>query len=120
MSTIQHYQIKATTTRELISEAMKIDVLLGVSGPVMTLSLFLLPQSAVLEILPKGKKHAVYNNMAVGFDLIYYSHHQLETSIFEKDAGDGYEAYIDRFTLWQYLLDLRNMVQHNKYHCIVS
>ena len=99
---------------------MKIDVLFGVSGPIMTLALFMLPQSGVLEILPKGEKHAVYNNMAVGFDLVYYSHHQLETSIFEKEATDEYEAYIDRFTLWQYLLDLRNMVQHNKYHSTVS
>ena len=38
----------------------------------------------------------------------------------EQLLGDEYEAYIDRFTLWQYLLDLRNMVQHNKYHFTVS
>lgn len=34
---------------------MKIDVLFGVSGPIMTLALFMLPQSGVLEILPKGE-----------------------------------------------------------------
>ena len=105
--------------KELVIETMKIDVLLGVSGPIMTLSLFMLPQSVILEILPKGEKHATYNRVAVGLDLIYYCHHQLETSIFEKEATGEYEAFIDKFTLWQYLLDLRNMVQHNKYHLIV-
>lgn len=57
--------------------------------------------------------------MAVGFDLVYYSHHQLETSIFEKEATDEYEAYIDRFTLWQYLLDLlkHGSTQQIPFHC---
>ena len=86
-----------------------VDVLLAVSSPALSLMLFLRPHSGVLEVLPKNQKKAM------GLDLAYHTHYQLESSPFEKLAPQPYEAFIDQYTLWQYLASLKTMVTHNKY-----
>ena len=104
-------------TKDLVKEMMDVDILIAVSSPILSLSMFLKPQSGVLEILPRNEKTAMYSRLAYSLDLVYYSHHQLERSVFEQpDQEDPNVAYVDPITLWQYLPDLCNMVRHNKYH----
>ena len=93
------------------------DILIAVSSPVLSLAMFLMPQSGVLEILPRYETTAQYSRFVYGLDLLYYSHHQLERSMFETENHlQTATTYVDKNTMWQYLLDMCNMVRHNKYH----
>lgn len=92
-----------------------VDVLLAVSSPVLSLMLFMRPHSGVLEVLPKNQKTAMFGRLATSLDLMYHTHYQLESSPFEKLAPQPYEAFIDQYTLWQYLASLRTMVTQYKY-----
>ena len=105
------------TTKELVKEFMEVDILIAVSSPILSLAMFLMPRSGVLEVLPRYETTAQYSHFAYGLDLLYYSHHQLEKSVFETESHlQTATAYVDKNTMWQYLLDLCNMVRHNKYH----
>ena len=117
MVTVQKKDLGEKKTKELVKEFMAVDILMAVSSPILSLAMFLMPQSGVLEVLPRYQPMAQYSRFVYGLDLLYYSHHQLERSIFE--TGNHLQkatAYVDKNTMWQYLLDLCHMVRHNKYH----
>lgn len=92
----------------------KVDLILAVSGPSLSLAMFMLPQSAVLEILPKYQKEAMFYQLAVSWNLQHFAHYQLSDSAYE--VGEKCEGYVDPTALWVYLQDIVNMVLHNKYH----
>ena len=73
------------------------------------------PKTIEFEVCRKNQKKAMFARLAVGLDLAYHTHYQLESSPFEKLAPQPYEAFIDQYTLWQYLASLKTMVTHNKY-----
>lgn len=100
----------------LVKELMLTDVILSVSGPPITLAVFMLPQSAVMEVVPKRNDTALYHQFAISLNLFHYTHYQVEASYFEKDENGDYEAFVDGIALWIYFQDLYNMVLHNKFH----
>ena len=100
----------------LVKEMLRADLVIGVSGPPLTLAMFMLPQSAILEILPKYQKEAQFYQFATSLNLFHYAHYQLTDSVFDTKEIGEYDAFVDEISLWIYLQDLVNMVLHNKYH----
>lgn len=113
---IRPIKVDSLRISPLVKEVLSADIVLGVSGPPLLLAMFMLPQSAILEILPKYEKEAKFYQFATSLNLLHYAHYQLTDSAFEDKAPNQFDAFIDEISMWIYMQDLVNMVLHNKYH----
>ena len=118
-----------------IRTLISVDILLLASGPTMILSLFLTPQSGVVEICPVNYRGSFYNRVAMETGVYYLAHYNF-TSITSThlppecfDVQDNMDeselcrnqvitpyVYVPPITLWMMLVDMGNTVNHNKYH----
>ena len=120
---------------ERVQALISVDILLLASGPTMALSLFLTPQSGVVEICPVNYRGYFYSRVAREMGVYYLAHYNF-TSIPSTrlppeclDVQDNMDeselcrsqmmtphVYVPPITLWMMLVDMGNTVNHNKYH----
>ena len=60
---------------EIVKIVMKCDVILGATGPALTLAVFLPPYSGLVEIFPENYRSNYFNNMAISSHLFYLAHY---------------------------------------------
>ena len=109
-------EITSLSLSTLVKQLVQTDIIIAVSGSPITLAVFMLPQSAVMEIVPKFEKHAIYHHFVIALNHFHYVHYQIQTSYFDNNQDGNSIGYVDNNALWIYLQDLVNMVLHNKYH----
>ena len=117
----------------LVKYMMSVDIVLAASGSHLLLSLFLMPKSGVVEIQPVNYRNYYYQRLSIQSDLYYQAHHNFTSAIplpiecdrFSEENGIDkrckeailqQEVIIPPITLWMYMVDMANTVNHNKYH----
>ena len=115
---------------------MDADILLAASGTALSLCVFMLPRSGVVEIMPNNYRSVYYQRLATNFDLYYLSHTNFsepmklpEGCIYSEGVEDIRElpvrcresleldeVYVHPITLWMMITDMSKTVNHNKYH----
>lgn len=121
---------------EIVKIVMKCDVILGATGPALTLAVFLPPYSGLVEIFPENYRSNYFNNLAISSHLFYLAHYNFtdkpisfsncsysiqDEEIWLKEPScrevlSKTEVYVPPITLWMILTDIANSVNHNKYH----
>ena len=125
--------ITSMNWKGLVKYMMSVDILLAASGSHLLLSLFLMPKSGVVEIQPVNYQNYFYQRLSIQSDLYYQAHHNITSSIpLPRECNDSseenetkkrckeailhQEVYVPPITLWMYMVDMANTVNHNKYH----
>ena len=76
---------------------LKADILLAASGPALALSVFLVPKSGVVEVMPANYRNDFYHDLALSSGLYYLSHVNFTGESVEASEED--EVYIPPITL---------------------
>lgn len=135
--TVTRRDITLMDLQGLIKFIMSIDIVVAASGRHLLLSLFLMPKSGVVEIQPVNHRSYYYQRLSLQSDLYYQAHHNFsstdplptecngldkeeEVSKVCREALLQREVYVPPITLWMYMVDMANTVNHNKYHIYFS
>lgn len=128
--------LSSLSPAELVEKVGKTDIVMAPSGKGLAISVLLLPNSGVVEIMPENYRSSLYQKMAGDFGLFYLVHTNF-TENMEKGGKCAYseemedirelpsacrvklergEVYVHPITLWMMLTDMRMSVSHNKYN----
>ena len=124
------------SAEEMVEKLRRTDIVLATSGSGLSISVLLLPNSGVVEVMPENYRSSLYQKMAGDFGLYYLAH-----TNFTGDAWNNGECayteemedirelpktcredlekgvvYVHPITLWMMLVDMSKAVSHNKYN----
>ena len=121
---------------ELVEKLRMTDIVMAASGSSLSISVLLLPNSGVVEVMPENYRSSLYQKMAGDFGLYYLAHTNFTGGAWEdgecayteemedirelpkscRENLEKGEVYVHPITLWMMLVDMSKSVSHNKYN----
>lgn len=121
---------------ELVEKLRMTDIVMAASGSSLSISVLLLPNSGVVEVMPANYRSSLYQKMAGDFGLYYLAHTNFTGGAWEdgecayteemedirelpkscRENLEKGEVYVHPITLWMMLVDMSKSVSHNKYN----
>ena len=121
---------------ELVEKLRTTDIVMAASGSSLSISVLLLPNSGVVEVMPENYRSSLYQKMAGDFGLYYLAHTNFTGGSWEdgecayteemedirelpkscRENLEKGEVYVHPITLWMMLVDMSKSVSHNKYN----
>lgn len=124
----------SSISAESIRTLSKIDILISIPCPLLSLAMFMLPQSTIIELFPPHYRDSFYQRLSVASGLYYISHHNFSTPL-PKECPDSDavndqtnfpscyqiihsgDSYVPVHTMRMYFLDAAEQSSHAK-NCI--
>lgn len=124
------------SAEEMVEKLLGTDIVLATSGSGLSVSVLLLPNSGVVEVMPENYRSSLYQKMAGDFSLYYLAHTNFTGDAWNngecayteemedirelpktcRENLEKGEVYVHPITLWMMLIDMSKAVSHNKYN----
>ena len=124
------------SAEEMVEKLRGPDIVLATSGSGLSISVLLLPNSGVVEVMPENYRSSLYQKMAGDFSLYYLAHTNFTGAAWNngecayteemedirelpktcRENLEKGEVYVHPITLWMMLVDMSKAVSHNKYN----